>query len=77
MNEWKIKSESDTDTVLAEYDSKGRETGNYRYASKAGGAGEVELHVPGIQHSPRRWPWLALVPVAIAAGYGARALGLG
>lgn len=74
MNEWKIKSESDTDTVLAEYDRKGRETGNYRYADKHGGA--TELHVPGLLVAPRRWPWAAAAAVAgAAAAVVAQALG--
>lgn len=56
MNEWRIKSESDTDIVLAEYDRKGRETGNYRYAGRDGQVVN-ELHVPGLMRRARRWPW--------------------
>lgn len=31
MSEWRLKSESDTDKVFAEYDDNDEETGNFRY----------------------------------------------
>jgi hypothetical protein len=73
---WKVKSESDTDRVLAEVDSAGRETGQYHYefTHPRGLKSDQSIQPRRVVYSPNYrapsgrpgWPWL--VRISYAAG---------
>lgn len=70
MSEWRVKSESDTDQVWAEYNSAGKETGNYEYRKHDG-----TVQVPAAEQPVRVWPWYAAAAaVGVAAGAASRLL---